>query len=336
MADAILPLRKTQYGIESVKGTLVAATKVLVGSGRLSEEQDFYRSPWPSGYRANVGGAGVVTRRGTMLEWETDLSAEQVLIPLLTGIKGGITATGEDGDKTWAFAPEITTGIQTVDTLTIEHIESDGSANHYASEAGYFLTQSFRIEWAAQEAAKLRWTMFGRARQDTTPTSALTALAGIEPLVGALSSHYLDTTWAGLGGTQLSGIVRSGSIEVTTGLGPDYKSDGRADRDFAKHRVGILSATQQLVLELDATGAARIANWRANDILFIRNKFTGSVIDNLARAVQVDGAWRFSGNPSFSEDEQNVLVTIDIESVLDPTSSKTLEFTAINALTAAG
>lgn len=332
MATAIRPLRKLQIGKETTQGTLVPATRLLVGEGRLEEEQDFYRSEYPIGIRGTMGGAGVVTRKGSLITWETELTAEEILWPLLTGIRGAVSGGAGPTEYTYTFTPELTSGVPTLDTATIEFLETDGVTNHYYGEAGYALTRSFTIEWAFNEVAKLSWEMFARARQSGTPTAALTAYTGREPLVSNLLGVSIDPDWATLGTTPITGIMRSATFECTTGLEPDYTMDARTDADMSKHQVNLLAATLELVMEFDATAAARFTEYRDNDLLFIRLANTGSTIDTNPKTVQIDGCYRFSAVPSFSEDNEQVLMTASLEAVYDPTGAKMLEFTVINAL----
>lgn len=335
MATSIKPLEKLQIGIESTKGNAVAATRVIVGENRLIEHRDRYRSNYPRGVRATVGGAGVLTKQWSEVTVETELSAEQALWPLMTGIKGAVSGSNTNNVFTYTFTPQLTTGILTIDAATVEFIESDGSTNHIASEAAYGMTQSFRIESTPEDIAKLSWTMFARARQTSTPTSSLVPYTSLENLPGAALSVYLDTAWASLGGTQLTGIVRNCSFECTTGLTPDFTSDGRSDRDFSKHSVNSLMGRLSLTLELDSVGAARYASYRSNDLVYIRLKWTGGVAgDDGVKTVQIDGAYRFASDPTFPDDSDQKLVALELEAVYDDTGTKILEFTVINSLSA--
>jgi hypothetical protein len=336
MATAIMPLDKLQLGIEvvSTKGTAVAATRLIRANSTLAEEQDYYRSDYPQGIRANVGGAGSIMRKGVMLGVETDLTAEEVLWPLMTGVLGSVSPTGGGNAKTWTFTPELTTAVTTIQSATVEMLHSDGSTNHYYGESSYCMTSSFKCDWAFNQPSKLSWNMFGRARQTDTPTGALVPYTSREILVSNSLAYYLDTTWAGLGGTQKTIVLRSASFECTTGYGPDYTLDARTDVDFTQHNVGRIAGTLSLTMEVNSTGAAAFTNYRANDIVYIRLKNTGSAISGGGnKTFQIDGAYRFTSTPTFSADGDVVLVTYNLESVYDSTSGKTLEFTAINTLT---
>jgi hypothetical protein len=340
MATAIYAFNKLQLGIESTKGTILAATRLIDCDffGGLREVEERYRSSYPRGQRANVGGAGVTVMKGTEYTVETELTAEEILWPLLTGVLGGVSGIVTDTTAyTYTFTPELDTGVQTLDTMTLEAVMADGATNHYYGEAGYGFTTGFGISWAANQEGRLRWNSVARARQTGTPTAALTAYTSREVLATALLSVYLDTTWAGLGGTQLTGIIRSVDIDTSTGLVPKHTLEGRSDRDFAGHSVGNVTASLKVVMELDATGAARgVQDFRDNDIVFIRLKNTGSLAGaaSALRTVQVDGAYRFVSPPAFSRDGEQMLVALDLESVYDPTGDETLEWTIINKLSA--
>lgn len=333
MATSIRPLDKVQFGLESVKGTLVAATRLIRANAVIREEQDPYRSDYPQGIRANVGGAGAIMRKSTSFDFEGDGNAQEVLWPLSTGILGAVTPTGGGAAKTWVFAPQLTTAILTLDTATIEALHSDGSTNHIYIEAGYALTESFQFDWVFNQPMKMSWRMFARARQSDTPTGSLVPYTTRKELASNLLAYYLDTTWAGLGGTQKTVVLREAHFACTTGLSADYTMDARADLDHTQHNVGRLTATLSLVMEVNATGAAVYTNYRANDIVYIRLKNTGDAISGGGNdTIQVDGAYRFTDAPATSADGDVNLVTYSLESVFDQTSSKTLEFTVINQL----
>lgn len=335
MATAIRPLRKLQIGMEGTKGTLVAATRVLTGNSALIEKRDRYHSDYPRGIAATVGGAGTLTKQWTELQHATELSAEDILWPLLTGIKGAVSPTGGGTAKTWVFTPELTTAIRTVDAATVEFMRSDGTTNHYAGEAGYCMTDAFSIESTPENIATLNWSMFGRARQSDTPTAALVPYTSLEALAGGQLFAYCDTTWAGLGGTQLTGMQRRVRFDCQTGVMPQWTSEGRADLDYAGHAIKSLGAKLSIIWELDSVGAARYASYRANDLIYIRLKWVGSAISGGGnKTVQIDGAFRFASDPTFSEEDEQTLMAADLDAVYDATGTKILEFTAINTLAA--
>lgn len=331
---AIWPLDKAQLGIESTAGTLVPATRIVQANWDLVEEMDLYQSDYPQGVRSNVGDVGAIMRKGMTVDFETDLNAEEVLWPLMTGIRGSVTPTAAGSANTWVFTPQLTTGALTIQTATVELMHSDGATNHYYGEFGHALTSRIGMSWAFNEPAKLNWSMFGRARQTGTATAALAVYPTREILASNSLAMYQDTTWAGLGTTQVTGTTRSVTLDITTGMSPDYTLDARADKDFGTYNVGRLAATLEIVQEMNAAGAATFANYRANDKLFIRLKDTGSAVSAAVKTVQLDGCYRFTESPTFDRDGDVVTVTYNLESFYDATSGFTLLPTVINALTA--
>ena len=174
----------------------------------------------------------------------------------MTGIRGAVTPTGGGTAKTWVWTPQLSTSVITLDTATVELAHGDGTTNHYYAEAGYMFTTGFKISSAFGSVPKLSWTMAGRARQTDTITGALSAYSSLEELTHPLLTVYQDTTWAGLGGSQPTNIIRSVDFDCMTGLTPDYTADGRTDKDMTKHSVGSLGAKLNIVAELDANGLA--------------------------------------------------------------------------------
>lgn len=334
MSTSIYPFDVVQMGIESAKGTAVAATRQIVGDGVFFEEQDTYRAPYPRSVRATVGGAGTILQKRARMEMNTDLSAEQILWPLLTGIRGAVSPSATASLQTWVFTPQLSTSVITLDTATVEFAQGDGTTQHYYGESAYCFTTGFKIASAFGGVPKLAWSMAGRARQTDTITAALTPYSTLEELTHPLLKVYLDTSWAGLGGTQLSTIVRSLNFDCVTGVLPDYTADGRSDKDMTKHVVGSLGAKLSLVLEMDATGAAMFTKFRSNDVVYIRTIWTGRTISAGVSTVQIDGAYRFTADPKRSRDGAQNLVTSELEAVYDSTGTKILEFTVKNALSA--
>jgi len=335
MATAIQPLNRLHVGIEATKGTIIPATRLIECDAKLIEEIEFYRSNYPSGFRSNTGGAGTITRKGTRYEIPMDASPEDILPFLLSGVRGGVTAIGAGADKTWTFEPQLTTGVPTLDTLTVEGLRTDGVTNHYYGESGYGLTESISLEWTVNGPVTCTVVVVGRAAQTGAPTASLVQYTGREILSSNQLGVYVDSTWAGLGTTQLLGTTKSVKYEFMSGFRGGYTLDQRTDRDFYDHEVGRATAKLSTTMELDATAAARLAERRANSLTFWRLKSIGGAIGATTKMIQIDGCYRWTGfDGNGVENDQN-LVTAELESVLDTTSSKSILWTVINGLTSA-
>mgnify|MGYP007071626854 CR=1 FL=1 len=336
MSAAFNQFRLVQVGKETVKGTGVAATKKLRGDLTTAERISRYYSMYPQGYRANPGGTGVAVAQGFGASFASELTFEEILWFLLTGIKGGVTGAGAGTDKTWDFTPQLTTA-PTLDAMTMEYTESDGSTNHVARNVAYGMTKGFKVDWAFNQEAKFSADVFGRYPTSAAPTAALTEYSAREIAKSNLLKVFMDTTWAGLGGTQLTGFVRTASLEVVTGNEEDFNLDGRTTLDMTGHRFGLVQAKLNMLLQLDANGANAIGNWRNGDTRFIRLSQFGSLLTGIIfKEIRFDLAARFigDGEPGRATDGQYRTANIQVETLLDPTSSKTFVPTVVNSLAA--
>jgi hypothetical protein len=331
MATALQALRRLQLGKETTAGTVVPATVAIPAMWEQDEQVSAGKLKSVTGYRIAPANGPIVSR-AFGLKVDTELTAEEILWPLLTGL-ANVTPSGSGPAYTWTFSPALG-GHANVATATAECVKTDGATNHYVAIVPYCFTQKFSIEWNASDIAALKWEMAGRARQGGAPTADINPYASREPLVGGLARVYLDSSWASLGTTQLSGVVRSGTLEVTTGLVPVQTVDGRADLDFTKHSSGELEASLELVLELDATGSAQYQRYRDNGTAFIRVRFEGTPIGGQPRYVQFDGFWQVDGQPKSSVDGQQELVGIKFRLVRDTVSGNALVVTVRNGLQA--
>jgi hypothetical protein len=163
--------------------------------------------------------------------------------------------------------------------VTIEYAEGDGSATAFpypgatgypvTMQAPYGFSAGFDFEFGFNIIAKVteRWTArmptFGAA---SVPTPALPVLSGRERISGSLIYVSMDSSWATLGNTPLTGTIRSGKYTVATGIAPDYTLDGRPNMDFTQIMWGAnVGGTLNLVMEVNATAAAEIKNWIAQN-----------------------------------------------------------------------
>ena len=277
---------------------------------------------------------------GSFRRFETadkvDLSAEEIIWCLEAGMRGGVTPTGPtDSAYTWTFTPQLTTA-PTNEYYTLEQVESDGTTNHIAREFGDAVINEIEISASGNEKVSLRHSWIARASQVSTPTAALVAVSTQVPLVSNLAKVYLDTSYAGMGGTQLTTVVRSLSWKYKSPYSAKYTLDGRSDLDLTGYHFHAgFTASLDLVAEIDATLAtALVTAWRANSLRYIRLDFPGAVIGagSTTRNVRIDGAYRFAGEPQYDDDTRTVAVSL--ESVYDTTGGKTLECVVVNGLSA--
>ncbi len=332
----------------------------MVGDTVFTPTISRYMSDYPRGVRVPVTGGGTPIGAGCTIVQNTDLSYEELLYPLMTGMATG-TVSGAGADKTWTFAPTIT-GNPAIQTATAEFGLSDGTATAFGfpgttgypvtMQAAYTFSGGFDISAAfnAITTATYRYN----ARYPTlgvTPTAALTVMTGRERIPGNLWKIYLDTTFAGIGGTQLTGVIRSFKYTFVPGIEPDYTLDGRANQDFTQIRWGMDAyATLQLVMEMDASSAAEIKAWNAQNagggalapnvasggtvaLRFIRLEATSpNTLGSSARRIRLDGAYVYTKEPTFSQQNKAELVTLEAKTEYDAVSAKSFQASVVNSL----
>lgn len=261
LASFVPALDVYQMGVESVRGTRVAATeKMAISRLNVDESGVRYLPQLAKGLLLANRGNEVVVTRGTTFEIpETAFNYEQHMRFLGMSVQGGVSASGCMAPYTWAFARSLTADPDP-DTYTIERRRSDGS-NNEDIEFGYALLSQIRWVFAQNEA--LRWSASGFARkvQSSTLTGAL-SMPTPEIPPAALITAYLDTSYAGLGNTQLTSQVLGGEVVFDTGFMPQMTADGRTDLDFTTHLLNAEAVRATVRLQC-LINSSRLATERA-------------------------------------------------------------------------
>lgn len=326
MPNAINALEKLQFGLETVAGTIVAADTVLLaeGGGEFVDEIERVALEEPRGVLAMVEDVDV--RQGALLTYTQALDYEQVLLPLLTGIKQTTPAAGPP--KVWTFLPTLT-APDTLDSASFEVAYTDGSTKHVEREFGFGTTRKFTIEFAYNQVTKITCEVFGRASQASTLTGSLSPLSRTV-IPSNLWKVYIDTSWAGLGGTQKSGLIRKGTLEIVTTAEPDYTLEGRSDLDLTQLLRKMITGSLQLTMAVDANFATEYTAWRAKTMRFIRLIATAGANNIL----QFDLAGIYLEPPSFGLDRGLRVGDLTLGLRYDPTSAKVFQAIVTNSIAA--
>lgn len=270
MPTSQFDLRKLQVGLEATPGTLVAATQQLVGRAQYRPVDGRDKDDFPRGVLAPDVGVGTLVRKATQLVWETDLTYEEIIYPLLCGILNDAVPTGVgpyvwDFSRTWSQA-------EALKSASFEYIADDGVTKHVEQEFGFAQCESFGISIPAGDdsPAKLTSTWFGRAEQASVMTPALTPMTDRAPVAAELFGIWIDGTWATLGTTQKTELLKTADLQIQTGVAPDFTNDARVDLDFSGIMRTLLTGTLSLTLNLNADAATELAALRAGTARAIR------------------------------------------------------------------
>lgn len=321
-----MEMTRTQVGKEVTPGTLVAATRRLVAKGLYDREQLMWDPvDIQAGVFARIPVAPIRIREGSRIELTCPLDHTQILLPLLSGMEGGVTAVGAGADKTWTFDPS-TSVPPTVDNYTVEFAEQS-TADTAEFEFGFGFTDQIQITVGSDGMAELMWSMWGRATQESTVTPGLTVPV-LQRIPGYLFSVKLDTTWAGLGTTTKLGQVYGFQWTYKNGLHPGYYLDGRTQMDFSQPEYGRPSAELTMDVVHDPAAALLVQSEETAKTnvtaRFLQLEAIGPALGGSTYKIEIDGAYYHAEDSMTRRGEDrdgNPIVRMHLLSAYDPTSA---------------
>ena len=335
---AVKAAELVQIGKEGTRGSLVTATRRLIGDCRFSIEQehrDFADRQY--GNLARTSRAPVITQNRTAFSIRSDLDAEQILVALLSGVKGGVTGSGGGADKTWTFTPGI--GADPApDTYTIEFTEENFSdVKEY--EAGYGFCTDFEVSWGIDGVPELTINMVARKAAESTKTASI-AVPSLNPTAALQTSVYVDDSWANLGNTQISNQIYGARAAYTTGITMQFYLDGRADLDFTQYVFDKRSLDLTMDVEVDPSASGFVilekADKDAGTMRFVRVEIIGAALGGSNYTVRIDGAYYHAPDSMVergSDRDGHNQVSVHLMSAHDSSQDQDVAFVVINALT---
>lgn len=326
MSSGIKILETIQCGVEVTKGTLVAATRRIIGDGRyrrIQNVQEFLDQN--SGVFARVPRAGVVTRHASQIEVRMPLDFTQVLLPLRSGMKGGVTGVGAGADKLHTFDPSTATP-PALDAFTMEYTERSPDDNA-EMEFGYGITEEIEISGNTDNLAELRFRMFGRATADSTMTAALT-VPTLPYAAPAKWGIFDDSSFAGIGVTQVLAQVYGFRWTYKSAVHPGFYLDNRATLDFSTEEYGRPDCELELDVVHDPDSVSFIqaheAFKTAQTLRFFEVRLTGATLGTTNYLVKLQGAFYHmddSMEERGNDRDGNLTVRMHLGSAFDPTSA---------------
>jgi hypothetical protein len=320
---------KVQFGKETVRGTAVAATKILLGKVPAVNSDRKVTQP-----DENVGiRARAVRSVIHQYLYNNTLSTEHGYfqqLPWLFGcaLKGAVTPaeqTPAQTDYLWDQTPSLVSGVSNnPDSSTIE-LGDDTQA----FESEYCMFERIRISGQVSQSmdaipVNVEADFFGRQLTPTTFTPAL-SLPVAEPMNAKLSRLYVDTAWSGIGGTEKSNILRGFDLEILTGVHPKFAGSG--NKYFNAHGEGLIVATLNLTIEGLSDANAIFNAQQAATFQAVRLQINGGQIGagvNHSFKFDLGGVWE-SASPLGGEDRGDNLHTVTLVDQYDGTGAKLLQ-----------
>ena len=275
-------LSKLQFGTEATgaAGTPVAADTILLAGSHPPVSPD--RTKTFIEDDTGVRSPTVRKPRSDQFLVQDTLTFENAYFQVLPflfslGIKGLITpvlqSTG-GSDYKWTHTPNMTAS-NTLNTATLELGD-----NTQAYEVEYMMIQRLKLSGTISQdqspsAMSIEIEYFGRQHTVTTFTTGV-SLPDSEEINAKLTRFYLDTSFAGLGGTEKTGSLRAYEIDIINGNHP--KMQGGENKFFDIHGEGNFLILSTLTLEGNAIADAIFDAWKADTQQFLQFNTSGNQI----------------------------------------------------------
>lgn len=286
---ATAAFRKIQWSKETVRGTAVACDNSLLGGSlRLTPEPEWFRPEDEDRGSLAMHYTQELVGQRAALRYEGAADFEQLIAFLAMTLKGGVTPStpgGGTNSRDWVFAPSLT-ALNVQDAFTFQYGD-----DQQAYQVAFAVARQLELNFALNAPVGLTADMFALFPTKVSFTGS-PATPTPERIVAAKTKLYLDTTWAGLGGTQKASLLMGGRVRLPSGLEPVKFADGVLDWSSVSENKR--AAEVELVFVHDADGEAAYDDFVASTQRFIRIEVLGSLIEGaLYKRLQVDLALRY-------------------------------------------
>jgi hypothetical protein len=262
----LVAFRKLQMGLESTRGTSVAADKKLIGTLFATTDKPAYRPLDDRGSLAEFR-RSVAVSQSTRLRYEGDATYEQLIHFLSMGLKGGVSPASTGSNRVWTFTPNLTSA-NSQNAYTFEFGD-----DQQEWECSFVMVENIELGVTLDEVVSLRVDMFGQYATKSTFTSLSDPV--VNEIVANKLNVWIDGTYANLGSTAKDSLVVGATIRMSTGISPVKYADGSLDfSSFVEKRRHL---EIDLDLLMNADGETEWDAFSAQTDRAIRLKFTGGV-----------------------------------------------------------
>jgi len=317
--------RRIQGGLESTRGTGVAADKVFLGTLTMTPTVTFHR---PVDERNSLAEfqRSIAVSQITRMRFEGDATYDQLIDWLSMAVRGAISpATVESTGRVWTFTPN-TTSKNVQDSYTLEYGD-----DVQAWDSAFVICDNLELAIALNEVVSVRADLFGKFAAKTTFTGSLSALAVTE-IVANNMKVYIDGTYANLGNTQVATLVAGATVRLPTGIAPARYADGSLD-------FGAVSESKtHLEIDLDlinsTAGITEYDAYVAGSDRAIRLEITGPIAVSATNyKLTIDCFGRYVSEPElFGDREGENVLRLSLHSHEDA-SGNHFEFAVTNLIT---
>lgn len=336
-------LRRVQVSnVEGTPGTAEAATEILFFENFDVKAQgvEFYMPKADRGTLAKNVETPFPVFRNVELKGDGSLYDRLANFLFCGSIRGNITPAAVGGGETLAYTwtylpglstlntPDITDGI---DTFTYEYGD-----NIQPYEAEFCFVKELEISGAVKEDVKFDVTFGGRQVTNASFTAALTEPAA-KYYAMQNTKLFIDTSWAGLGGTQKSGVLTGFKWNFKTGFSERFTADGNL------YFTALNEDAKEIDLELtfvrdSSIVEAELVKYLAQTTTFIRIAlFSQGEIDsgqNNPSYIYLDMAVKYYEWPELDDSDGQSTITVKAKTFKDPTTGKAFQAIVKTAMAA--
>lgn len=262
--------------------------------------------------------------QATWAQPSTPLTFEQVCHIF----EGGIKTATPSGTGPYVRAynyPYTGTSTNTIKTYTFRGGSAIVAEDVYQMSYGF--CESFELSGSFGESWMMSSNWIGRQMSTATLTSGL-SLQSVNTALFGQTLLYIDASGGTIGTTQVSGVLMSANLNVTTGLIPIPVGDGQLYYTGYKWTQPEITFSITMELEDSSAVADERTAYRADSIRLIRLKNTNAA----GRILQIDLAGKYDSVGPYTNADGNTSVTFEGHAVASSTDSLSLTITVTNGV----
>ena len=325
--------RKIQLGLETTKGTAVAATTIWRGPGSdIEDRREMVFIDEDVGYIPNVSRSTVPKLLAGIAIPEAPATFEQLPYILAAGIKNVVSgsADGEGDGKIYAYTFP-TTAENTTKTYTVE---AGNIMQAYQLE--YAFPTDFKLSMKPGEVIQMSSNWTGRQKTKTDFTAEL-SLPSVEEILGSNATLSIDDNDGSFGGTGVSNSLMGFELNIVTGLKPRFRGSGNLYFPASVLDKKAFEVMLNVTFEYNASAVGEVDNFEDEITRLIQLKAEGSAFSTGGTTyskktllIQIAGLWeKFE---VVDEQDGNDIVTGIFRGTYEPTAAEFGGITVVNEL----
>lgn len=297
---SLVAFRRIQVGLESTRGTLVAADTILNGTMTMTPEVLWHRPVDERNSLAEFRRSVAVAHNASM-RFQGDASYEQILQFLSMALRGAITPTTPStatNARDWTFTPSLT-AVNTQDAFTFEYGD-----NTQEFESGFVVATSMELGLSLGGPVSLTADLIGRFPQKATFTGSLSEATTYNEVVSDGARLFIDTTWANAGTTEFNTTLAGGTIRLNSGIVPVRYADGldtNGEATFSTVIENKRSHTMDLDIIVGTNGIAQVYDAYVagtdRSIRIVIDAAADSIESSFNHELEIDMFGRFTSEP---------------------------------------